>query len=35
MQEIQVLQIAMFRRTYKKLHSNQKADVDDVVAEIV
>ena len=35
MQEIQVLQSAMFRRTYKKLHSNQKADVDDAVAEIV
>ena len=35
MQEIQVLQSAMFRRAYKKLHLNQKADVDDAVAEIV
>ena len=33
MQEIQVLQSAMFRRAYKKLHLNQKADVD-AVAEI-
>jgi len=35
MPEIQVLQSAMFRRAYKRLHSNQKADVDDAVAEIV
>ena len=35
MQEIQILQSAMFRRAYKKLHSNQKADVDEAVAEIV
>ncbi|TAL65166.1 MAG: type II toxin-antitoxin system RelE/ParE family toxin [Legionella sp.] len=35
MKEIQVLQSAMFRRAYKRLHSNQKADVDDAVAEIV
>ncbi len=25
----------MFRRSYKRLHSNKKADVDDAVAEIV
>ena len=35
MQEIQVLQSAMFRRAYKRLHANQKADVDDAVTEIV
>ena len=32
---IQVLQSAMFKRAYKRLHSNQKADVDDAVAEVV
>ncbi len=32
---IRVEQSAMFRRAYKKLHSNQKADVDDAVADIV
>jgi len=32
---IQVLQSAVFRRSYKRLHSNQQADVDDAVAEIV
>lgn len=31
----QVRQSAMFNRAYKRLHSNQKADVDDAVAEIV
>ena len=31
----QVLQSAMFKRAYKRLHSNQKADVDDAVAEVV
>lgn len=34
-EEIQVLQSGMFRRAYKRLHPNQKADVDDAVAEIV
>lgn len=32
---VQVLQSAMFKRAYKRLHPNQKADVDDAVAEIV
>ena len=32
---IQVLQSAMFKRAYKRLHPNQKADVDDAVANIV
>ena len=32
---IQVLQSAMFMRAYKRLHSNQKADVDAAVAAIV
>lgn len=32
---VQVLQSAMFKRTYKRLHPNQKADVDDAVAKIV
>ncbi len=32
---VQVLQSAMFKRAYKRLHSNQKADVDDAVEEIV
>lgn len=32
---IQVQQSAMFNRAYKRLHSNQKADVDDAVADIV
>ena len=32
---VQVLQSSLFRRTYKRLHSNQKADVDDAIAEIV
>ena len=31
----QVLQSAMFKRAYKRLHPNQKADVDDAVASIV
>ena len=35
MDDICVEQSAMFRRVYKKLHSNQQADVDDAVAEIV
>jgi hypothetical protein len=29
MPEIQVLQSAAFHRAYKRLHPNQKADVDD------
>lgn len=33
--EVVVHQSAMFRRAYKRLHPNQKADVDDAVAEIV
>ena len=32
---MQVLQTAMFKRAYKRLHPNQKADVDDAVASIV
>lgn len=32
---IQVLQSAVFRRAYKRLHSNQQADLDEAVAEIV
>jgi len=32
---VQVLQSAMFKRAYKRLHPNQKADVDDAVAKIV
>lgn len=30
---VQVLQSATFKRAYKRLHPNQKADVDDAVAE--
>ncbi|HEY8096496.1 MAG TPA: type II toxin-antitoxin system RelE/ParE family toxin [Methylobacter sp.] len=32
---VQVLQSATFKRAYKRLHPNQKADVDDAVAEII
>lgn len=32
---VQVLQSAMFKRAYKRLHPNQRADVDDAVADIV
>ena len=32
---ILVQQSAMFKRAYKRLHANQKADVDDAVADIV
>jgi len=32
---IVVHQSAMFKRAYKRLHPNQKADVDDAVADIV
>ena len=31
----QVQQSAIFKRAYKRLHPNQKADVDDAVADIV
>jgi hypothetical protein len=33
--EIVVQQSAIFKRAYKRLHSNQKVDVDDAVADIV
>ena len=32
---VQVQQSTMFKRAYKRLHPNQKADVDDAVADIV
>lgn len=32
---VHVEQSAMFKRAYKRLHPNQKADVDDAVAGIV
>ena len=32
---VQVLQTVMFKRAYKRLHPNQKADVDDAVGNIV
>lgn len=32
---VEVLQASGFRRAYKRLHPNQKADVDDAVATIV
>ncbi len=32
--DIQVHQSTLFRRTYKRLHPNEKADVDDAIAEI-
>lgn len=32
---VEVLQANGFRRAYKRLHPNQKADVDDAVAAIV
>ena len=31
---IQIQQSAMFMRAYRRLHPNQKADVDDAVADI-
>ena len=34
-QPVQVQQSAMFKRAYKRLHQNQKIDVDDAVADIV
>jgi mRNA interferase RelE/StbE len=33
--EVHVLQSATFKRAYKRLHPNQKADVDDAVLDIV
>jgi len=33
--DIQVHQSTLFRRTYKRLHPNEKADVDDAIAEII
>jgi hypothetical protein len=33
--DIQIIQSAAFRRAYKRLHPNQKADVDDAVQAIV
>jgi len=35
MSSIEVLQTAAFRRSYKRLHPNQKADVDEAVQVIV
>jgi hypothetical protein len=35
MEDIHVLQSAHFRRAYKRLYPNQKADVDDAIDEIV
>ena len=32
---VEVLQGSGFRRAYKRLHPNQKADVDDAVAAVV
>lgn len=32
---VQVLQSAVFSRAYKKLHKNQKVDVDDAVDAII
>ncbi|MCY7370942.1 MAG: type II toxin-antitoxin system RelE/ParE family toxin [Polaromonas sp.] len=34
-ESIEVLQSAVFRRSNRRLHSNQQADVDDAVAQIV
>jgi hypothetical protein len=32
---VQILQSTLFKRAYKRLHPNQKADVDDAIAEVV
>jgi len=32
---VQILQSAIFKRAYKRLHPNQKADVNDAIAQIV
>ena len=34
-ENVLVRQTIMFKRAYKRLHPNQKADVDDAVADIV
>jgi len=33
--DIQVHQSTLFRRAYKRLHPNEKADVDDAITEII
>ena len=33
--EVQVHQSTLFRRAYKRLHPNQRADVDDAITEII
>jgi mRNA interferase RelE/StbE len=33
--DIQVHQSTLFRRAYKRLHQNGKADVDDAITEII
>lgn len=33
--DIQVLQSTLFRRAYKRLHPNEKSDVDDAITEII
>ena len=33
--DVQVHQSTLFRRTYKRLHPNQKADVDNAITEII
>ncbi len=33
--DIHVHQRTLFRRAYKRLHPNEKADVDDAIAEII
>jgi mRNA interferase RelE/StbE len=33
--EVQIYQSTLFRRAYKRLHPNQKADVDDAITEII
>lgn len=35
MREIVVKQMPLFKRAYKKLHSNEKKVVDDVIKEII
>lgn len=34
-ESVQILQSALFKRAYKRLHPNQKADVDDAINAIV
>ncbi len=33
--DVNVYQSTLFRRAYKRLHQNQKADVDDAITEII